>query len=199
MDDLQKCAQLYSNLLNFEYKFIVARKGNISEINLKFSENEFYHLLGLHKLKDLNLNALRKPILKNILSGKLALSHVQSSIFYQGNPQNYIIGIADRVQNFLILPLLLESNDLIFRYNQKVFPSSKITASYLLEYKYKVPLYLFLDQCKEGFYCKSFFPFTTLDYTQRQTKLTLLQKVKYNRKTGEKNILYSRLEDTPRN
>ncbi len=51
---LKNAAIHFENICNKKYKFIVAKKGKTHKINLTFDKNQFYHLLGIQHLKDIN-------------------------------------------------------------------------------------------------------------------------------------------------
>jgi hypothetical protein len=53
MDKLFECAKCYENLLDKKYHMIVGRKGKAVEIVLTFEAADFHHLIGLHKLSDI--------------------------------------------------------------------------------------------------------------------------------------------------
>lgn len=199
MSDLLQAAFLYQKLQNHQYSIVLGRKKQAFHFRLSFRQEELFHLLGLQKLKDIaDINQHRKYILQNILSGNLTLDYIMQSMYYQNNFKKRIIGIADRIKYFSCIEEMLDSNDLIYRFNPKVLPYSTITASFLLEYSVEnVPLYLFLDRKQENTcFCKSFFPYSFRDYTYNQIKMTLLHKEKHNLQTGEKITLYSRLDET---
>lgn len=68
MDLLTQCAVNYQTLLNYEYCFTLGRKRKLIELILRFSESDFHHLAGLHKLKDLHIaRANRSTVFRQIL------------------------------------------------------------------------------------------------------------------------------------
>ena len=50
---LAEAANTYLTLLNYSYNFVLGKKGQLVNIHLCFYEHNFYHLAGLHKLKDI--------------------------------------------------------------------------------------------------------------------------------------------------
>ena len=48
MDLLMECASVFKNLMNYQYRFTLGRKGKLKVITLGFSETDFHHLGGLH-------------------------------------------------------------------------------------------------------------------------------------------------------
>lgn len=50
MKDIKECANLYKQLLNKSYTF---KLENDIEFTIHFNSSNFFHLIGLHKLTDL--------------------------------------------------------------------------------------------------------------------------------------------------
>lgn len=192
MDLLQECAQEFDRLLEIEYHITAGRKRKTVSFIISFARSDFHHLAGLHKLRD---NAKvgrgrRETIFLDILQGKLTLEQIQRSEFF---PQ-----MGSRLIYLAHLEQFLDSNELIFRYNRRANPFSRIEADYLLENHVDgTPVYLFLVQesetDKERHVCRTFFPKLELDYAQGQPKYTLLKKEKHHLKTGEVVVQYDRL------
>ena len=92
------------------------------------------------------------------------------------------------IEPFIQIENFLDSNKLIFRYNQKLQTFSLIEAEYLLSTPYEnTDIYIFLDRQKEPdyFFCRSFFQKEEKDYTKGQAIYTLLKKEKINLRTEE--------------
>lgn len=192
MDLLQQCAQEFERLLEIEYHITAGRKGKTVAFTISFARSDFHHLAGLHKLRD---NAKigrgrRESVFLDILEGKLSLSQIQRSAFY---PE-----MEPRLIYLAHLEAFLDSNELIFRYNSKMQPFSKIEADYLLENRVEdTSVYLFLvrenQSGDEHHVCRTLFPKSKLDCAKGQPKYTLLRKEKRNLKTGEVSLQYDRL------
>jgi hypothetical protein len=127
MDDLQKCALAFQKLLNYEYHFVVGRKGQKREFYLNFNEADFHHLAGLHKLKDIAQiqQGMRSKIFNQILIGEISTVLIEKSTYYSQ--------MVERILPLTDLENMLDDNQLIFRYNEKVHKYSLIQADYLLE------------------------------------------------------------------
>jgi len=190
MDLLQECARAFERLLPFRYHFTIGRKGKMLKFTLDFDAADFHHLAGLHKLKD-NVRFLtgkRVDIFNMILSGKLTYAQAARS--------SYFSEMESRIPPLVGLESFLDSNKIVFRFNEKVQKFSLVKADYLLENSYKGDdIYLFLSQRTgaETQVCRSFFPKQKLDYTSGQPRYTLLKKEKMDTKTGEITIQYDRL------
>ena len=90
---------------------------------------------------------------------------------------------------------MLDSNEIIFKYNSKKQVFSLIQADYLLQSAHNSrDIYIFLDRLEnsDSHFCRSFFPKGDKDYTAGQAKYTLLYK-KINKITGESEIQYDNL------
>lgn len=185
-----KCAYNYQKLIAYEYRFTLGRKGKLTEIALKFSDTDFHHLAGLHKLKDIGIaRANRSAAFQQILDGRITYDTIAKSQFL---PE-----IQSRLESLPHLESLLDENPIVFRYNKKIYPYSAIESKFLLKMGDGTILgitFLFLDQSEQGaYFCRSFFPMGRTDYTKGQMQYTLLKKEKRNLKTGQTLIQYDRL------
>ena len=189
MDYLQTCAKAFERLLDIKYHIIIGRKGKLTELNILFDPTEFHHLVGLHKLHDLRLaRGNREKIFRQILDGNLCMDDLKKSRYYTT--------IQKRVEPFSQIEKFLDSNNLIFRYNQKLQSFSLIEAAYLLSTPYEsTDVYIFLDRLPDpnSFFCRSFFPKEDTDYTKGQALYTLLKKEKITLSTGKIITQYDRL------
>ena len=191
-DKLHRCALAFKKLIDPQYEIIIGRKGQMSKIILNFSETEFVHLAGLHKLVDNEFfrTASRKKVFDYAVDGKISYDSLTKS-------ENFDF-VKDRVEYFEFLESMLDSNDIIFKYNSKKNIFSLIQADYLLQSAHDSrDIYIFLDRLENSdfHFCRSFFPKGDKDYTAGQTKYTLLYKKKINKTTGESEIQYDKLFD----
>lgn len=189
MDHLLECAKAFERLLDIQYHIILGRKNQLTELTLRFDPTEFHHLVGLHKLRDLRLaRGNREKIFQQILSKTICMEDIKKSRYFPEIQDR--IGLFDKVEHFL------DSNKLIFRYNEKLQTFSMIEAEYLLSTPYKgTDIYIFLDRhTEEGhFFCRSFFQKGEKDYTKGQAVYTLLKKEKTILSTGKTVVQYDRL------
>lgn len=201
MDRIKQYAMDYQQLLDVKYLIKLGRKGILTEIELYFTKKEFWHLVGLHKLKDItNLKQDRSKLFDLILAGKITDNMIQNSSFFKNNLELNYGGIEDRFNAFQYFQQLLDSNQAIFKYSPNKSKFSKISAEFLIvgkDFSYNPnTLYLFLDKDKVfgRKYCCSFFPKTAKDYTFNQTSMTLLYKEKIRISTGESEIQLNKLK-----
>lgn len=190
MDLLMECASSFQKLMDYEYKFTLGRKGKLTEIRLGFSDTDFHHLVGLHKLKDIDIaRSNRSTIFRRILNGHITYNTLTKSRFFSE--------IQSRLHSFPNLESLLDGDQLVFRYNKKLYPYSSIESEFLLKMGDGILLgitFLFLDRSEQQVYfCRSFFPMERRDYTEGQMQYSLLKKEKYNLKSKQSLIQYDRL------
>lgn len=190
MDILQQCAKEFEHLIPYQYHIVIGRKGKLLKFTISFEPPDFHHLAGLHKLRD-NVRfrtGKRRDIMKEILNGHLTLAQAQQSAYFHE--------MEPRLLPLSMLENLLDSNEIIFRYNSKANIFSSIQADYLLQNNFKeIPIYLFLTQRSEKntHVCRTLFPKTGKDYAKGQPRYTLLKKEKRNMLTGKTIVQYDRL------
>jgi len=191
VDFIQKCALAFRELLIYEYHFVIGRKGETKEFYLSFNKTDFHHLLGLHKLKDIAQiqHGARDRIFDQIIAGNISMKLIEKSAYYEQ--------MKGRIIPMLGLEKMLDDNQMIFRYNEKVHKFSLIKADYLLEGESNsIPAYLFLgkrNNDEKEQMCRTFFKIGDKDYTQGQPCYTLLKKEKKNLLTGEVVVQYDRI------
>ena len=189
MDKLLQCANVYKSLLDIEYNIVVAKKGKEYKLKLTFSPEEFHHLLGLKKLKDISeVRGNRERIFKKILNQDITYELISSSHFFSA--------IEKRFEYFNQVERLLDDNNSIIKFIRQQ-KGSKIDWKYLFVNKAQDNkcVYLFTDIREENkdteiLFGRSFFPKGTFDYEKGQMKTALLYKDKCNTVTKTKDIIY---------
>lgn len=141
MDSLQKCAKAFDQLTRYQYHFVIGRKGQTLKFTVSFDPSDFHHLAGLHKLKD-NVRlqtGQRSAIFQDILDGKYPFEPIKHSAYFREMEQ--------RLTPLSHLEKFMDSNEIIFRYNEKANRFSAIQADYLLQNDVEeIPVYVFLAQ-----------------------------------------------------
>lgn len=143
MNLLKGCAVAFQRLLGYEYHFVIGRKGQIREFCVTFQSSDFHHLAGLHKLKDIAQiqQGMREKVFEKILTGEISQSLIEKSEYYE-QMQGRLLPLRELEQ-------ILDDNETVFRYNEKVHKFSLIKADYLLEGQAKrTPVYLFFGKKK---------------------------------------------------
>ncbi|MBQ7054366.1 MAG: hypothetical protein IJN97_04010 [Oscillospiraceae bacterium] len=190
MDKLQKRTLAFKKLLDYEYRIILGRKGQKTEIVIDFEKTDFPHLIGLHKLTDiLTGNIASEKMFERCLTGVVNYKTISKSAKFET--------LGNRFKYFDKIEMMLDSNDVIFKCNtNSMAVFSRIIADFELKNIYGgLTFYLFLEKRNnsEKQYCKSFIQEGNIDYTYGQTKMTLLYKEKINKRTGQSEIQYNRL------
>ena len=183
LDFLHQCAQNFNRLLDFSYYFVIARKGIQREFRISFHKTDFHHLAGLHKLTDKRRlqHGSRETLFDRILQGEFDTSFLESSFHFDE--------MKERLAALVNLEKLLDSENLIFKYNENVRICSSIKSDYLLEGDIDdQTLFLFLgerfDDNPIEQVCRSFFPKSKIDYSVGQPRYTLLKKEKISISDG---------------
>lgn len=195
MDKLQKTVLAYQTVMQTQYYFEIAKKNTKIEFVLTFEKEDFFHMAGLHKLKDvttLQIEMSKGIIFDRIANGNITFDQVKNSYFYQD--------IEERLSYLEKIQKLLDSNQIVFQYLESRNKASYIKADYLLEEGYKTDIiYIFLNERSKAekgqipiMCCRSFFPMNQLDYTRNQPSYTLLKKVKIDTLTGTRTVQYDR-------
>lgn len=162
---------------------------------LTFEKTDFNHMAGLHKLTDIAaIQGVRQKdkVFDNIVKGNISHDLIKHSRFYDK--------IHDRLMCLENLEDLLDSNQIVFKYLEKMNLISRIEADYLMESANKAEIiYIFLSERSKAqkgqipiMCCRSFFPMNQLDYSRNQPSYTLLKKVKIDTLTGNKVVQYDR-------
>ncbi len=90
----------------------------------------------------------------------------------------------------------MDSNETVFKYNSRLDVFSAVQADFLMKNEIQTRnVFTFLSQNESTgkYFCRSFFPQTDRDYTEGQTRWTLLYKKKLWKSTGQENVLYDRM------
>ncbi len=102
MDMLQQSALAFEKLQKYEYEITAGSKKTLLEMTLFFSKEHFMHLIGLHKLTDLQIQRYRKAQMYDMVKvGVLSLDYIKKSVFFQE--------ISERMKNFSKINRLLRS------------------------------------------------------------------------------------------
>lgn len=184
MRDICDCVKAFLPLLNTEYELVLGRKSVAVTLKLRFDKKDCFHLMGLQYLTDRpELKRDRAVVFDKIVDGVITVEQVGSSQFYKK--------IEERIHFLPLLEDMLDSNETIFKYNNRANIYSKIEADYLMKNNMEERnLYLFLSKGKKNYYCRSFFPERKMDYTKNQALWTLLFKKKINLITNSETTLY---------
>lgn len=190
-DILKKAAVNFEKMLDTEYHIVLGRKCTTYNVNIKFTMDSFFHLVGLQHLTDITFTSHNKErIYKDILSGKIGNDLIAKSVFYEKYFIKERIILLDKLEE------MLDACDVLFKinYNQYI-RYTRIRADYLCEYKMKDIsddcIYLFLIKYVMNDYkCCSFFKKHNVDFTKGTSQMKLLynEKIINPGKENEKRV-----------
>ena len=189
MHNIYDCVDSFASLLDTEYRLILGRKGEAVSLKITFDKKDCFHLMGLQYLTDRpELSRDRGKIFDEIKTRVLTKEQIESSDLYEQ--------IVDRVDLLPFLEDLFDSNDTVFKYNDKKNSFSMIKADYLMKNRLvDKNVFIFLSKDKnDTYFCRSFFPETNRDYSKNQASWTLLYKEKLKKSIGQSAVLYDRLK-----
>ncbi len=136
MSLLIDAAYSFSRLINYQYLFVLGKRGELVNLYLNFHDENFYHLAGLHKLKDIYASPrMRKGSCLEFLLADAQETNFERSYFYPD--------ILPRLEILNRLEAFLDNELLAFRFIQGL-AYSKIKADFLLEGKIPVEGRLFV-------------------------------------------------------
>lgn len=169
MDELQRCAQIFSELLNRDY-LLTLENGVV--LRIFFEKKHFKHLLGLHKLKDLDAfhpkrGLSAKKVYAMVLEGKLTMHKIKKSAFYPL--------IQDRIQEFLFIKNVFQKK-IVVDFDPTRLESCKLEAEYILYTQHKDGyIHLTIGNDFGHQYPESFFFERTNYYLSGQTLLEVVK------------------------
>lgn len=175
-DILQMAAAMYMRLMAVEYHIVLGRKGKKFHLNIEFTPENFFHLAGLHKLKERYSSFLctSEEILVATMAGELTADIFHEDLFYET--------VKRRMCALQLLEKMLDSDRVEFFgfNNRNSVIHTKITADYLAKEENGAGVILFSFLAEDGgkYHVKSVFTKETYDYTMRQTRYTVLLKEK---------------------
>lgn len=109
MDKLYEAAKFYQdNLVGRRFRLTAAKKGNLITFDIDFDIANFKHLLGLNKLRDLQIgNVSSETGYLQILNEEVTLENIENSEFYHL--------MKSRLDNFQEIKATLNSKELMVK------------------------------------------------------------------------------------
>lgn len=189
--DIVTAVNEYSHLLNIEYHLILGRKGKSQSVKIVFDKTAWFHVAGIHYLKDIDINQNRKSsaiLYDDIMNGSIMEEYFKKSEYYET--------ISDRVELLSKLGEIIEGID---NTNISIYGFSKTRAKFyttidgdylisdLRNADEPINLFLVFERIADGILvpATAFHPGTDkrsgkpLDYTAGQMKYTLLKNARY--------------------
>ncbi len=192
----------YSKLLDIEYNLILGRIGKSKEVRIVFDETSWFHVAGIHYLKDIGINhdkVALKPFYEEITLGRITEEYFRKSRYYNN--------IADRVALLPRLGEIIEGidnvNTGIYGFSRKNAPFyTKIDGDYLVcdlsKTDNPVNLFLVFERKDDGTLVpiSIFHPEINdktgkmLDYTEKQMRYTFLKNTRKEIKEDKYTEIY---------
>ena len=175
-DILLMAAQAYKKLTELEYHIVLGRKGNTINLDIVFMPENFYHLAGLHKLKQRYSFQQRTSawVLEHIVGGTITSEMLQRD-------KNFSL-LEERLCALKILEEVIDDyGTKFYSYDRKrVAFATRINADYLAKGNLdNKPVVFSFFVGHDNKYCmNSIFQEAGYDYSSRQTQYTVLLKEK---------------------
>ncbi len=178
MDILLETAENFKKLFDIKYDILLGKKSKEVNVVLIFRDSDFHHLAGLQYIEDMpELKKSRDKVFADICNDSFLRKKIYRSDFYSK--------IEDRIKALNHLENLLDNENLVFGYDCRINKVSKIKADFLFQSQdsEQIITYIFSEKIEKEYkgdvpkevYCKSIFPKNNIDYTQRQSKYTILK------------------------
>lgn len=205
MDLLQTATENFQKLLFKEYNIIVGKNKKLFSYKLAFTKNDFKHIAGLHKLKDIPdvYTASSEKIYDDVIKQRINISNINNSI--------YIAEVYNRINNLVYLEIYLDTAQAIYQWDKNKSSFSNIDADLMISVP-SIPFigenaYIFFKFCNTGrFQITDFFTDSVLkenpvslfstrrDYTKGQARPpAMLYKEKVELLTGNSTVFLDRL------
>lgn len=168
MKDIQECAKFYGELLNKDYIFTLE---NDISFKILFAPSNFFHLLGLEKLKDISMSQSPRAVYIDILNGRIPPEKISNSTFYKL--------IEQRVEQFDELNNMLNSDKskVIVDFNKKLVPFTELKNTKYILYRHKDEGYAHFTMGNKGrgIYPETFFFDESKRYVTGQILLDIVK------------------------
>lgn len=190
MGEIQNALKAFKSLFQYKYKFNIASNKKSYELELTFSEKDFYHLAGFHYIADIDIPRASKALFEKIENNQINDQYLEQSTNYTKIENSYA-NVKQRIYGLQFIQEYIENKNLICKYIKNRNPYSCIRADYFIisELSYG-KAYIFLKQRRDqNDYCIcSFFVEPETDYVG--SKVYWLLKSRIDLKTKEEVILY---------
>jgi len=185
MDILKQSALAYEKLLKYEYEITAGSKKTLLKMTLFFAKEHYMHLVGLHKLTDLQIQRYKRDKMYDmVIQNKLTYEYIEKSVFF---PE-----IKARIELFPILEEALDSNELLIKYKQGFAQGTMIEASYIFVYNHgskTIHYFVDRDEMTGLYFGRSFFIRDDDKFLRNQQIFKILKKIKYDKYENKQVIL----------
>ena len=186
MDLLKQAADSFIKLKEIAYRIILSagRKRPLEIIELNFCDSDFFHILGLQYLKDIDLPKAKTKLFTEINKGSLSEEYIAKSQFFDNLQLGY--SIKQRIEMAINIEQYMDSDDFnVAIYKIQHENRTKIRADYIITCK-GIPsveeYYIFIRKRKEEekYSIVSCFPKAAVAYWGGKRYVMLKEKIQNN-------------------
>lgn len=173
-------AVAWSNLHSTTYDLLLGRRGNWSDsLCLSFCPEDFPHLAGMQYATDIDLGLNKAEIRSGKFISKVINKEVDDELVEKA--AEWETKIRGRIESIIALEEALDTEFLIYKFDSRKVPhGSNIAAKYVIKNpRAGITFFVFVDEDKERWFCRSVFQLNIADYTTNQTHVTVLKKKKW--------------------
>ena len=174
---LLDAAIAWNDLHDISYVIDVVKNGKKEQIELTFLSEDFPHIAGMQYATDVDFGIRKAEYYGGKLIPILLNKRIDDSKIEKGKNWDQISG---RLSAIINLQNILDNDFKIVSFNKyKVRGYCTIEAEFLIKSEVSKDIYfVFLDKESGRHYCRSAFRKSNKDYTENQTPVTVLQKIK---------------------
>lgn len=194
MDAISTALTSFKDLSLYEYKFRIAYKKQLYDLELNFDNEDFYHCAGLQYLKDIDIPKNASKLFREIVNGKITDDYLEKSKKYPFPKPG--IDVQKRILHLGVLRKYIEADNAIWKYVKEQNVGSQINADYMIVSTVdNVEAYIFLRKRSSDpnnlKYCICSF-FVNPIRTYNGAKAYWFYKSKVNLETNEEQIYYQK-------
>ena len=130
MDAISTALTSFKELSLYEYKFKIAYKKQLHDLELNFCDKDFHHCAGLQYLDDIEIPKNVSRLFREIAKGKIKDDYLAKSTQYP-NPRMGI-NIEDRIFHLRYLREYIEADNAVWKYVKEQNVGTQIKADYMI-------------------------------------------------------------------
>jgi len=193
MDQIYQSAKVFEKLFAIEYDLKLSCNKKLVEFRLDFRKEDFFHLVGLQYLEDLDISKNPSNVFDNILNKNITDESLSNSNFYLFVDENYVV-VKERISGFQFIEDCLDSKSIVFKYIKNKNAYSRIRAEFMIEVIVNSITYyvFFIKRNTDNNYRLCSFFEKKSEYKGNKAYWLYKEKIDTNAKTA--NVLYNRLK-----
>lgn len=170
-------ATAWNALQDTTYELLLGRGKNSTLLTITFCADEFWHLVGMQYVDDVDFRLNRAELRGSKFLSKVLTKKVNDELITKTAEWDKIQG---RLECLIAIESIFDSDFLIFNFNYENVPhGTMIAAKYVIKDQQSGATYfVFLDTDKQRWFCKSALRLRTADFSENQSRMTVLKKIK---------------------